>query len=52
MKALEEELANDPLVDKVTTIFTASDIDSVEQWEQAMRCLKWRPDSPLFLKHL
>ena len=36
MKALEKELSNDPLVDKVTTIFTASDIDSVEQWEQAM----------------
>ncbi|MEK4713107.1 MMPL family transporter [Sporosarcina sp. FSL K6-5500] len=36
MKELEKELSNDPLVDKVTTIFTASDIDSVEQWEQAM----------------
>ncbi len=37
MKALEDQLSKDPLVDKVTTIFTASDIDSVEQWEQAMK---------------
>lgn len=36
MKALETELSNDPLVDEVNTIFTTSDIDSVEQWEQAM----------------
>jgi RND superfamily putative drug exporter len=36
MKALEKELLKDPIVDEVTTIFTASDIDSVEQWEQAM----------------
>ncbi|WP_318617807.1 MMPL family transporter [Sporosarcina sp. YIM B06819] len=37
MKTLEEQLAKDPLVDKITTIFTASDIDSVEQWEQAIQ---------------
>ena len=37
MKTLEEELAMDSLVDKVTTIFTASDITSVEQWEQALQ---------------
>ncbi|NYF25864.1 MMPL family transporter [Sporosarcina sp. JAI121] len=36
MEALENELSNDTLVDRVTTIFTASDIDSIEQWEQAM----------------
>ncbi|MFJ7935074.1 MMPL family transporter [Sporosarcina sp. NPDC096371] len=36
MKELEEQLSKDSLVDKVTTIFTASDIDSVEQWEQAL----------------
>ncbi|WP_342506878.1 MMPL family transporter [Sporosarcina sp. FSL K6-2383] len=36
MKALEEQLEKDSLVDKVTTVFTASDISSVEQWEQAM----------------
>ena len=36
MKELEEHLEKDSLVDKVTTIFTASDIDSVEQWEQAL----------------
>ena len=36
MKALENELTSDALVDKVTTIFTASEIDSVEQWTQAM----------------
>ncbi|MEK5036785.1 MMPL family transporter [Sporosarcina sp. FSL K6-3457] len=37
MKTLEEQLTKDALVDKVTTIFTASDIDSVEQWEQALQ---------------
>ncbi|WP_203248217.1 MMPL family transporter [Sporosarcina beigongshangi] len=36
MKALEEQLEKDSLVDKVTTVFTASDIRSVEQWKQAM----------------
>jgi len=36
MKALETELSNDPLVDEVNTLFTASAIDSVEQWQQAM----------------
>ena len=36
MKELENELTKDDLVDEVTTIFTASDIDSVEQWNQAM----------------
>ncbi len=37
MKTLEEELTNDPLVDNVSTIFTTSDIATVEQWEQAMQ---------------
>ena len=37
IKTLEEQLVKDSLVDKVTTIFTASDIDSVEQWEQALQ---------------
>ena len=36
MKLLEEQLKGDKLVDGVTTIFSASDIDSVEQWNQAM----------------
>lgn len=36
MKTLEEELSSDPLVDRVSTIFIESGIDSVEQWEQAM----------------
>lgn len=36
MKDLEEMLAKDKLVDEVTTIFTASEIPSVEQWTQAM----------------
>lgn len=35
LKALEEDLANDPLVDKLTTIFTTSGITSPEEWEQA-----------------
>ncbi len=37
MMALEEQLTNDPLVDKVSTIFTVSDINSVEQWQQALQ---------------
>ena len=36
MKTLEKELTSDALVDNATTIFTASEIDSVEQWTQAM----------------
>lgn len=36
MKKLENELSEDPLVDTVTTIFTAGSIDSIEQWNQAM----------------
>ncbi|MDS9472089.1 MMPL family transporter [Sporosarcina pasteurii] len=36
IKELEETLANDSLVDKVTTIFTASEISTVDQWNQAM----------------
>jgi len=36
MKKLEDELTSDKLVDEVTTIFTASEIDSTEQWNQAM----------------
>ncbi|WP_252504617.1 MMPL family transporter [Sporosarcina sp. Marseille-Q4943] len=35
MKVLEEDLANDPLVDKLTTIYTASGVGSPEEWEQA-----------------
>ncbi|MCM3710360.1 MMPL family transporter [Sporosarcina luteola] len=37
MKALEEDLADDRLVDKLTTIFTASGVGSPEEWEQAMQ---------------
>jgi len=36
MKKLEDELVSDGLVDDATTIFSLSDIESVEQWEQAM----------------
>jgi len=36
MKSLEDQLASDKLVDGVTTIFSASEIDTVEQWNQAM----------------
>lgn len=36
MKTLQDELVDDTLVDEVTTPFTASDIESVEQWNQAM----------------
>ncbi|AOV06593.1 MMPL family transporter [Sporosarcina ureilytica] len=36
MKDLEEALTDDSLVDKVTTIFTASEIPTVDQWNQAM----------------
>lgn len=35
MKELEDELADDPLVDGLTTIFTASGVGSPEEWEQA-----------------
>ncbi|MCG7343150.1 MMPL family transporter [Sporosarcina sp. ACRSL] len=37
MKALEEELSDDPLVDKLTTIFTASGVGSPKEWEQALQ---------------
>ncbi|MBE1552992.1 MMPL family transporter [Sporosarcina limicola] len=36
MKKLEDELTKDPLVQEVTTIFTASETGSVEEWTQAM----------------
>lgn len=36
MKSLEDQLISDQLVDEVTTIFSASEIDTVEQWNQAM----------------
>lgn len=36
MKALQDELMDDRLVDEVTTLFTSSDIESVDQWNQAM----------------
>lgn len=35
MKSLEETLREDPLVDEVTTLFTASGIASPEEWTQA-----------------
>lgn len=35
--ALQEDLKNDPLVDDLTTIFTASGIASPQEWEQAMQ---------------
>ncbi len=34
MKELEDALADDPLVDGLTTIFTASGVGSPEEWEQ------------------
>ncbi|KXH80881.1 MMPL family transporter [Sporosarcina sp. HYO08] len=37
MKQLEDALTADPLVDQVQTIFTASKIDTAQQWEQAMQ---------------
>lgn len=36
MKALQDELMDDRLVVEVTTLFTSSDIESVDQWNQAM----------------
>lgn len=36
MKQLQDDLSSDKLVDNVLTIFTASDIESVDQWNQAM----------------
>lgn len=36
MKALEDKLLDDPLVESAATIFSASEIGSVEQWSQAM----------------
>lgn len=36
MKALEDKLRRDQLVEDVTTIFTQSDIESAEQWQQSM----------------
>ncbi|MEZ7173438.1 MMPL family transporter [Sporosarcina sp. OR05] len=35
--ALQDDLKNDPLVDDLTTIFTASGIASPQEWEQAMQ---------------
>ena len=52
LKALEKELLKDPLVDEVMTIFTASDIDSVEQWEQAMTMPDIATGLSLLLKRL
>lgn len=37
MKKLEDELLADKDVDAVNSIFTASDISTVEQWEQSMQ---------------
>lgn len=37
MQALEKELLDDPLVDQVSTIFSIGEIDSVENWTQAMK---------------
>ncbi len=36
MKKLEDDLKSDGLVDDVTTIFSLGEIDSAEQWEQAV----------------
>ncbi len=36
MKELQETLTKDELVSEVTTVFSASEIESVEQWTQAM----------------
>ena len=36
MKKLEDELQDDTLVEKATTIFSVSEIESAEQWDQAM----------------
>lgn len=37
LKALQDDLTDDPLVDGLTTIYTASGISSPEEWEQAMQ---------------
>lgn len=37
LKALQDDLTEDSLVDDVTTIFTASGVSSPEEWEQAMQ---------------
>ncbi|GEN83369.1 membrane protein [Sporosarcina luteola] len=37
MKALEDELSDDPLVNGLTTIFTTSGVESADEWEQAMQ---------------
>lgn len=37
MKALEDDLSDDPLVDGLTTIFSASGVGSPEEWEQAVQ---------------
>lgn len=37
LMALQDDLKNDPLVDELTTIFTASGISSPEEWEQTMQ---------------
>ena len=36
MKALEDDVSDDPLVDGLTTIFTASGIGTPKEWEQVM----------------
>lgn len=37
LKELESELSTDSLVKEVTTVFSLSDISTVEEWEQAMQ---------------
>ena len=37
IKKLEEQLLADNDVDSVKSIFTASEISTVEQWEQSMK---------------
>ena len=37
MKALEDDLSDDPLVDGLTTIYTASGVGTPEEWEQVMQ---------------
>lgn len=48
LKALQDDLTEDSLVDDVTTIFTASGVSSPEEWAQAMQV----PDMQAQLKPL
>lgn len=49
MKELEEDLSSDPLVDGLTTIFTASGVGSPKEWEQATQIPEMKAQlEPLF----